>query len=38
MLRRRSKPPPRGNNSRSEKFINGGNWKKPWTENGRLRE
>ena len=31
MFRRRSKTPPRDNKSRSERFRNGGNWRKPWT-------
>ena len=31
MFRRRSRTPPRGNNSRSGRFGRGGNWKKPWT-------
>ena len=31
MLRRRSRTPPRGNNTRAGRFGRGGNWKRPWT-------
>ena len=31
MFRNRSRSPAKGNNSRSGRFKNGGNWRKPWT-------
>ena len=35
---RRSRTPPRGNNSRGNKFGKGGNWKKPWTPNYKIKK
>ena len=38
MFRRRSRTPPRGNNSRPSKFGKGGSWKKPWTPNYKVNK
>ena len=35
---RRSRTPPRGNNSRGNKFGKGGNWRKPWTPNYKIKK